>query len=267
VEDKNMQRIRGIIGILAMIIFVVGTLVWNFALRDVVTGVDVVVAKRTIQQGDVIKAEDLDVTKIDSRSVIPNAILNGTEELKGIIGKAALHPIPMGSQLIPDQFDDASVVIGEDEVGTYLYSIPSSWILSVPDTVRRLDNVSFYAVLTESKNTITSAQGSIAGQTTAGEQQPESAATDENVIKVSTLDEIKDFIVKSDGIVDLKITCPVAYVKDGSNKEVRSADENGITRMDGTSKVAKIEVIATVEQVQAIEKLIRNGYKLILMYK
>lgn len=257
-----MKKLRGIIGILAMIVFIAGFILWNFALRDVVTGVDVVVTAHEIQQGDVIKAEDLKVIKIDSRGLMPSAVGPNSQEIKQIIGSAALHPIPEGAQIAVSQFEDPRVVIPENEPGKYLYSIPSSWILSVPDTIRRLDNVSFYAVMTEAKKQTVSDPAIPADANIGGGPIQQNTDT----INSKTVDELQDFLVKNGGVIDLRITCPVAYVKDGSNKEVRNEEGNS-NRMNGTAKVSKIEVVATVEQVQAIEKAVRNGYKLILMYK
>lgn len=72
------------------------------------------------------------------------------------------------------------------------------------------------------------------------------------------LSEVKHL---SDSICDMT----VAYVKDGGNKEVLS--ESNDDRLDGSSTVSSIELIATMKEVNLLRYYQKRGFEFIVLYQ
>lgn len=59
------------------------------------------------------------------------------------------------------------------------------------------------------------------------------------------------------------LTSTVAYVKDNSNKEVSSLDDD---RLNGSSAISNIEIVITEEQFETLSAYAQDGYTFVLMY-
>jgi len=79
------------------------------------------------------------------------------------------------------------------------------------------------------------------------------------VIEGSSAEESE--ITEEEPIKCLKI----AFVKNQSNQEVKSVGDSD--RLDGTSTISTIEMIATIEDVQLLNQLRAKGYKFLIMYR
>ncbi len=122
--------------------------------------------------------------------------------------------------------------LGEPElqihVNEYIMKIPDAWIHEYPDSLRRGDRIFLYPILLPS------------------DQIPE----EEEVIKKIPIAEMV-----------------VAYVKDSGNREVVNADKEKLERLDGTSRIDSIEVIANLDLIKDIFQFYKNGYKFIILYR
>lgn len=59
------------------------------------------------------------------------------------------------------------------------------------------------------------------------------------------------------------LTSTVAYVKDNSNREVSSLDDD---RLVGSSAISNIEIVITEEQFKTLKAYAQDGYTFVLMY-
>ncbi|QSX05467.1 hypothetical protein JYG23_12390 [Sedimentibacter sp. zth1] len=107
-----------------------------------------------------------------------------------------------------------------------IMKIPKDWIYTFPETLRRKDKIYIYAV-----------------------------KKDETTTKVTNYKDNKEQYIFS---------TTVAYVKDSSNREVESLDED---RLTGTSVISDIEIVITEKQFKMLEDLTSKGFTLAIMYK
>jgi len=168
--------------------------------------------------------------------------------VSSFIGKTAEHFIPEDTQLHPYYFEDDNLVLDKDE---FIAEIPKKWLNSFPQTLRRGDKVYIYSVKEEVPN-----KNSYKAQS----QEESSLVEEGDSSEKDGVEETKEQTEKP--IKRLKTT--VAYVKDGSNQEVISVSKNG--RLNGSSTIQSIEIVTTAEKFEEIEKDVRNGSKLVLMY-
>ena len=218
---------RSIIGILLIALSIGGILYWEFVGRDSLLYTDILTVSSDIEPGTVITQEMLGVTRVTSplpRSLRPD---NAAE----ILGKETTGYIPMGVQLYREYFEDETLLIHADK-GEYIFSIPSSWLVAYPQTLRRGDEVTFL-LATEDRY--------VDDYTEEGVQKPESS------------EHIGDVILKT----------TVLYVKTSSNDEVTSDQE----RLDSASTVSIIEVVATQEQAQRLTRLAAEDHEFVILYQ
>ncbi len=111
--------------------------------------------------------------------------------------------------------------------GEYIFQLPKDWIASVPSTLRRSDDAYIYPVKSSH------------GPSETGKEH----VLDEAAIKC------------------LKI----AFVKNQANKEVQSVGNSD--RLDGTSTISSIEMIASLEDITLLNNYRKEGYKFMIMYR
>lgn len=231
--NKNLlERAKGYIGILFILIAIGGIFFWEKYGRVKLLYKQEIVFVRDIPANTIITKEDLTTVAIEKNRLVDKRILNADE----IIGKESKIFIPKNAQLHDSYFDDPEVVLNKDQ---FIFPIPEDWIKAVPDTLRRKDTIYFYEYKETNKLNIAEIT-----------KQAPSGATD----VVQSL-ENKQPIAKF----------KVAYVKDATNREV--VDAGDVERKNATSKIQKIELLATAEEVKLLEKSYKNGNKFILMYK
>lgn len=235
--------------------------------RELINYQDVIVLSQDVKQGELIREEMLSLQRVDKFSVIDGIITD-----PGIvIGKEAKHFIPATTQLHNNYFDESGLVLSE---GEFIAQIPVDWTLSIPDTLRRGDQIVIYSANYEqnilanlqprqqvisSGNTETPTEN---GTSIVEDLVDDKDKTNEDTTKTEEVPAAPSVSENSE-LTELMNT-KVAYVKDGSNKEVVTISLN--ERLDASSNIENVEIITTLENFQQIENKIKQGGKLIIMY-
>lgn len=215
---------------------------WNQMGREMFYYTEVVVLEEDIKRGTVIQSDMIHTLSVEKDQVIDQSITHSS----AIIGMAAKHFIPAHSQLHPYYFVENELAQDEDH---FVFHVPTDWIYSIPQSLRRLDHVFFYEVT-----------GTKPQMQKSDEEQTEEDASDPsfNTHELQKETEWKQTL----GQPLLETT--VAYVKDSANREVKTLSET--PRLDGSSRVSEIEVVATIEEIQTLELAVQEGSRFIIMY-
>ena len=217
---------KGIIGILLIIIAIAGVYGWENFGREKFLYDDVLVLRENTEEGTIVTADMLGLMRVEKTSILEEGITDAST----IIGKATTTYLPGMTQLVDEFFQDASLTLKE---GEYILSIPSSWIVAHPQTLRRLDTIYFYPIEDSEKETITfDANGNPVFKDTTAARGPVCSAK-------------------------------VAYAKDGSNQEIYSVDSS---RLAGTGNVSYLEIITTMETTAKLAECVENDMQFVLLY-
>ena len=219
-----MRKLKGLIGIILIIAAIGGIWFWETYGREAWTYEEVIVLQEPAERNTYISVDKLAVMRVETEKIIKGAIQNPNL----VIGKETTQYIPAGAMLVEDYFDAPELVLDDEE---YLFSVPSSWLLAHPQSLRRRDTVYVYPV--KENVDLEELYFGTPLPTTTPEGKPLFSAT-------------------------------VAYAKDGSNQEVESVDP---ARLDGTSSVSLVEIVTTMENVTLMETAVKEGYKFILVYR
>jgi hypothetical protein len=271
---KKWQKLKGILGIIIMLFFLACVFFWETFGRETFIYKDVVVPIKSIEKDTVITRQMLKIEKVEASKLIDNPVI----DVESIVGLAAKQYIPGNAQLIKSYFDEPGVVLSE---GEFIFKVPNEWIMAFPSSIRRYDEVYFYAVDTNINPNITSAtpvpQLTPATNNVQASSDPMHVLSDNSTVEPSptpnVMNELKGQQQYSSeygtglDIPVLKTT--VAFVKDNANREVVTVGNKD--RYDGSSKVNDIEIIVKVDKevndIKALEEQIRNGKKFIVLYR
>ncbi|MCL4378510.1 MAG: SAF domain-containing protein [Actinobacteria bacterium] len=216
------------IGILLMLATMAMIYFWETRGREQFLYSSVVVLNQSVEANVSIKSSMLGLIKINPNTLIEGAIV----QKEKIIGKYSAHYIPKNSQLAPAYFkDDTTDIKKEDQ---YIFAIPTDWIITFPNSLRRGDMIYFYPVKIVDKN----------------EQQNKSFNNLDNIKITSQSDLLKS---------------KVAYLKDSGNREV--VNTPGEDRYDGSANIASIEIVTNYEGVSYLQNLAESNWKFIILYK
>lgn len=201
--------------------------------RELINYSEIIVLKEDILKGQEVTAEQMVVKKIEKTSLIKDVI----NDPHKIIGKEAKHFIPAYTQLHASYFDETGLVLKKGQV---IAKIPVEWTLSVPDTLRRGDNIAIYAALYD-KQLLASLQATNTRQTTVTSTDSvsdEKSITQENeeVVTTSTTKNQED---SQKNKFEQVLSAQVAYVKDSSNQEVVSISTDD--RLNASSAISNFE--------------------------
>ena len=233
------------VGIILIALSIAGMLWWELVGRDTVMYTEVLTLNRDIEAGTEVTKDMLEIKKTTtptSKSLRPADALQ-------VVGKEAVSYVPQGAELFGEFFEDGSLMIHE-ELGEYIFSIPSNWLISYPQTLRRGDRITFLLVKDrddgEPSSPSFSPQDELFG-VEASDEAPQGPEPERP--ELSTGDEI--------------LTTTVLYVKSSSNNEVVSDSE----RLDAAATVSIIEVIAQKEQAQLLTRLASEGCRFVVLYQ
>lgn len=216
---------------------------------------EVLVLNEDVKRGAVIEDRMISTIKVEESKKITNAITEKSQ----LVQMVAKHYIPKHTQLDPQYFDKQERITDGNKL---LVKIPNEWIYSVPNTIRKNDTVYFYEVAADvltqkdKKPQADPTKNGMPGQ----KKEPETTSTEAPLMLHNSEEEkllranLKTSIFKA----------IVAFVKDGANREVVTLSQ--VDRIDGSSVVKDIEVIATLEDMKRMEESVRNGHKFVLMY-
>lgn len=130
-------RLKGIIGILLILIAIGCIFIWENYGREQLLFKEVIIAKENIYKNNTIKEQDIMICKIQE-GIIPK---NATHLPKEIIGKEAKQFIPKNSIIDRRFLGNPDIVLKRNE---YVFKVPNHWIEAVPGSLRRGDKVIFY---------------------------------------------------------------------------------------------------------------------------
>lgn len=207
-------------------LYIYSDTVKNEKLLDDTVTIDVL--KQSVDTGTVIDSIDMFKTIRVNEDYVrsnPDLVISSDD----IIGKQAVTKILGSTPVLKQSFEDVTVFLEDNEM---VFSIAPEWIVSTPDSIRRGDNIFFYAI------------------------KSSKWSTSEN-ISFKELDTSKP-VVES----------VVIYAKDSTNREVvtvggTSSDD----RYDGTSTVDNLEIKLTEEGFAKLKNYHDNGYQFIISYK
>lgn len=223
---------------------VVGREQWNYG--------EVIVLNQDVHRGEIVHDSMLHRERVDKNNILEHGILQETE----IIGQATKHFIPAGTQLHSFYFEDKELLT---ESNTFIAKIPSEWLLSVPHTLRRGDTAFLYEVSLEK---IISYEEQFEDKFYKEEFEEEILDKTESLPNhsINQQKEIQAFVKD---VPILKTI--VAYTKDSANREVQTISEE--ERFDGSSRIADVEIITSLNEFQKLEDAALNGSKFVIMYQ
>lgn len=230
--------------------------------REYINYEEVLVLNEAVVRGQEITVDNLSYAMEEKSKIIEGAVIIP----ENIIGLEAVNYIPAKTQLHMNYFENADLVL---EQGEYIAQIPIEWTLSIPDSLRRGDEVIVYSVMYDKElvNSLTSQQQDVisVGNNSNNTNDDTTGNSDNEESENSasaTVSEKKDST--SLNILNKVMDTKVAYVKDSANREVISIGEKD--RLDGSSTIRAVEIVTTPENFQKIESQINQGAKLIVMY-
>jgi hypothetical protein len=247
---KKSRLTSFVLPIIGMLLFVVlfGTILfWETYGREKFLYKDIVVLKHDIRRGVVINENMLTTEKIEATKINKETIIDINE----VKGKVTRHFIPSTSPLHPLYFEDTSILT---EKGTKIVKIPNEWVASVPDSLRRYDKISIYAVKDIQNKEIQ--------YNLNGTQNIENKQVNYNLsgtISTHKAGEINASMLPGNIILNTV----AAYVKDTNNREVTSTDND---RLNGTGKIGSVEIYLKPEQLKILEDSFEIGNKFIILY-
>lgn len=218
------------IGLIALMLGIVWF--WETNGREMYFYQEVIVLNQDVKRGTVITEGMLASEKIEADKIINNAVL----DKKQIIGLEAKHFIPQKAQLHYFYFEDHDLITTDNK---YIVRIPNEWLYSIPNSLRRKDNIVFYEINPDYLI----------------EQEEENNS---NPDTYDSEDEIKEKLGKQ------VLQAKTAYVKDSANREVVSISNNG--RIDGSSVISEVLILITPEELRRLEEKIQDGGKFIIMH-
>lgn len=238
-----LDKMKGYIGIFLIILAIGIIFVWETYGREKLLYVDQVVFKEDTPANTKITSDNLMILPVERSKIISDPI----SDVDQVIGKETKIFIPKNAPLHKSYFDNPDVVLDKDQ---YIFPIPNDWIKAFPDTIRRKDTIYIYEYKEEKKISVEIEKTQTPQKDTLG-IKAYSGSSSEAIKQVENKAPIIKFAV--------------AYVKDGTNREVK--DSGTIERQDGTSNIQKIEIIGTTEQFKQLEDSYKKGNKFIIMYK
>ncbi len=130
------QKAAGIL----LIVISLGVLgFWEFWGRENLAYERILVLRQDIPENTEIVRSLLEVKRMDN----PGDHVLQEKDAAALIGLESAQFIPAGSPLHREFFQDPALATG-GSTGQYILSIPSEWLISFPQTLRRGDEVSFY---------------------------------------------------------------------------------------------------------------------------
>jgi hypothetical protein len=241
-KNVKMQKFKPFIGIIIMLLTFAMVLGWENFGREELLYTNIIELKKDVEPGTIVTKEMLTVGRIEKGKISEQSIIKNED----VIGKIAKAVIPKGMQLDKRFFDTKDLSVKKDE---YVFRIPSSWIVAIPSSIRRGDVASFYEVDAQSVSKISSNLNSAS--------QPQNTSQIQQIGNQS-ITQIKQ------QLNNILLSCTIVYVKDSSNREVITTSKD--ERFDGSSQVAEVEIIATLEKIQKLKDSADSGNRFIILY-
>lgn len=132
----NRSKIAGLV-IIAASLLLLG--IWELWARESLMYDRVLVLKSPLDGNVALTAKLLREKRVEKA---PAGALKVGDENQ-IIGKETGHYIPAGTELFKEYFQESSFQVG-GTTGKFILSIPDTWLMSYPQTMKRGDRAFFY---------------------------------------------------------------------------------------------------------------------------
>lgn len=218
---KNKVKVA-VVAIL-LILVVVLMFLWEMYGRDAIAYRSVAVLVNSVEAGEEITAENIKIVRVADNSAIVNAIT----DIEYVIGKTTTIYIPKETILLTSYFD-SEFKDDNRHKDDLIFAVPNSWIYSMPQTIRRGDDISFYPVY-------------LTGDSRFGTGN-----------------------ISVDSLTDPILQTSVAFAKDSGGTEI--IDTSQSSRMSASGVIASIEIYVTQQQYMALLEAVVNGATFNIVY-
>ena len=130
---------RRIIGLAMITVTLAAIGIWEFWGRENISYRQVIVLREDTKAHTVISEDDIQTKKLESPS--GEALTEAGAE--NLIGMETSQYVAADTELRREYFQTSQFAVGQDS-GKALMSLPSDWLLSFPQTLRRGDKVNIY---------------------------------------------------------------------------------------------------------------------------
>lgn len=130
---------RRIIGLAMITVTLAAIGIWEFWGRENISYRQVIVLREDTKAHTVISEDDIQTKKLES----PSGEALTEADAEKLIGMETLQYVAADTELRREYFQTSQFAVGQDS-GKALMSLPSDWLLSFPQTLRRGDKVNIY---------------------------------------------------------------------------------------------------------------------------
>lgn len=196
-----------------------------------------------------ITKDDVELQPIKIDYLVDGVIGNINE----VLGKEALILMKKGEQVTKEKIDDVSLLPSKED--GVIATIPDTWILNMPDTLRRKDKITIWVTRPVNKQ-IQQANNQVNTQNQTGTPS----------VGANNSDKIRSI---AESGLPLLSNITVAYFRDSTNSEVLNPDglnAGNSERLKGSAVPKKLEILTTKTDVKLISDAIEQGYALVIAY-
>ena len=130
---------RRIIGLAMITVTLAAIGIWEFWGRENISYRQVIVLREDTKAHTVISEDDIQTKKLES----PSGEALTEADAENLIGMETSQYVAADTELRREYFQTSQFAVGQDS-GKALMSLPSDWLLSFPQTLRRGDKVIIY---------------------------------------------------------------------------------------------------------------------------
>lgn len=130
---------RRIIGLAMITVTLAAIGIWEFWGRENISYRQVIVLREDTKAHTVISEDDIQTKKLES----PSGEALTEADAENLIGMETSQYAAADTELRREYFQTSQFAVGQDS-GKALMSLPSDWLLSFPQTLRRGDKVNIY---------------------------------------------------------------------------------------------------------------------------
>lgn len=134
-----MRFIKPLIGVLLILAAAGGLIFWEIQGRQIIMQERVLVAARTVNQGELVSREMFSVVGIDTNNIIEGAL--DEKSLAGLTGQFAKQHIPCNAQVSREYFSHENY---ELQKGDSVFALKPGWIDGRSSSVRKGDLIEIY---------------------------------------------------------------------------------------------------------------------------
>lgn len=187
-----------------------------------------------------LQEENLEIKNVKFDDIVEGAYTNIDE----VIGKETTTQLEKNEQITASKINEVIKLEGQ-----MIVEIPSTWVLSFPQSLRRLDKVVFWPTIDpkDAKNS------TLDNGMTNPSQPTSSVAVETEIVNDTSM------------IADVT----VAYFKDSQANDVEDStvDDGSAPRLKANSVGSRLEVAIGKEDFQKMTELAQQGYKFVVGYQ